>query len=244
MAGTLLAVDAYISRFNEGVEVGAFGPINLQSLTLEQPEPERIERISRMRSSYGQALDSYSRPQPAEVQFITDETAADILAMALLGQPAGYTQDAATAAELTFNARLDRWVAIGKHNLTAFSLPDLTEGTHYEVVMDAGLVKIFSGGATTDGQELTATYSATERVGERIVFGTDSVLQLRIHGVGVNQATGQRMDFDIWQANISPSGAIELVSDEFMTLGFTGGMVTPDGKSGPFEVRRHAPVPD
>ena len=242
MAGTLLAVDAYISRFNEGVEVGAFGPLNLQSLTLEQPEPERIERISRMRSSYGQALDSYSRPQPAEVQFVTDETAADILAMALLGQPAAYTQDSATAETVDFDARLDRWVALGVHNLTAISIPTLTLGTDYEAVLDAGLVKVFSGGATTEGQTLTVTYDANERAGERIVFGTDSVLQLRIHGVGVNQATGQRMDFDIWQANVSPSGAIELVSDEFMTLGFTGGMVTPESKTGPFEVRRHAPV--
>jgi len=239
MAGTLLAVDAYISRFDAGVNVGAFGPINLQSLSITQPEPETITRISKMRSSYGQALDSVSRPQPTEVSFITDETAPDVLSMAMLGQPATYAQSAGTDVAGTFTAKHDRWVAIGKNNLTAFSIATKVEGTDYEIVMDAGLVKVLSTGSIADDSTVNYEASYPAREGQDIVFGTDSVLQVAITGIGVNQATGQRMDFEVYQANISPSGGLELISDEFLTLEFSGNLVTPAGKTGPFMIRRH-----
>ena len=239
MAGTLLAVDAYISRFVEGSPVGAFGPINLQSLSVTQPEPETIQRVSRMRSSYGQALDSVSRPQPTELSFVTDETAPDVLSMAMLGQPATYAQTSGTDVAGTFTAKHDRWVAIGKNNLSAFAIATKDLGVDYEIVMDAGLVKVLSTGTITDASTVNYTASYPAREGEDIVFGTDSVLQVQITGIGVNQATGQRMDFEIYQANVSPSGGLELIGDEFLTLEFAGNLVTPEGKTGPFMIRRH-----
>lgn len=239
MAGTLLAVDAYISRFVEGSPVGAFGPINLQSLSITQPEPETIQRVSRMRSSYGQALDSVSRPQPTEVSFVTDETAPDTLSMAMLGAPAPYAQAVGTLLAGTFTARHDRWVAIGRNNLTAFVIDGKDEDEDYKIVMDAGLVMVLSTGDIADNATVTYTSTHPEREGEDIVFGTDSVLQVQITGIGVNQATGQRMDFEIYQANVSPSGGLELIGDEFLTLEFSGNLVTPEGETGPFMLRRH-----
>ena len=68
MSGLLVAIDPYIARLNAGVNEGFFGPINTTVLKLTQPDPEQVIRQSYLKASYGQALDSYNRPQPLEIE--------------------------------------------------------------------------------------------------------------------------------------------------------------------------------
>lgn len=241
MSGLLLAIDARIARLSEGVNVGYFDAINLPSLELTKPDPEVVNRISYMRSTYGQALDSYSRPKPDEITFTTDETAPDILSMAMLGTPASYAQSAGTDQVIAITASLDKWVALGKNNISALSIAGLTVGDDYEVNLEAGLVKILTGNAGTidDGDPVNVTASYPARTGSKIVAGTAPVLQLAILGTGINLFTNEQVEIEIPQANVSPNGALSFVSSDPVVLSFKGTLVTPSGAAGPYTYTVH-----
>ena len=232
MSGLLLAVDAQIDRFTDGAATGFMDAINLPSLSITQPDPDTVSRTSFMRSSYGQALDSYQRPKPAEIEFETDECSPDILSMAFLGRPADYAQAAGTDQTVTIAAKIGKWVAIGHNNLTEFEITGKVAGTDYEVNLEAGLFK----SKTIPSGTVTATASWAARGGKTIVAGTDTILQIAIHGQGVNLFNSQQITLDVWQANISPSGGISFISADPVSLKFKGTLVTPSSKTGPYQL--------
>lgn len=238
MSGLLLAVDAYFDRFDaNGNAAGFMDAINVPKLNITQPDPDKIERISYMRSTKGQALDSYLSPKPVEIEFETDECAPDILSMALLGVPAEYTQTAGTNQTLSISAIRGKWVALGVNNLTAFSITGMTEGTDYEINMEAGLFKSLT---IPDGT-VSATASYPARTGSTIVAGTNTVLQVGIRGHGINLFTGQQIEIEIYQANISPTGGINFITSDPAVLAFKGTLITPSGKPGPYAITMHSP---
>lgn len=241
MSGLLVAIDPYIARLSAGVNVGYFGPVNTTTLKLTQPDPDTVERISYLRSSYGQALDSYNRPKPVEIEFTIDDCDPDLLSMAMLGTPATYTQTARliTDAATDFVARHDKWVGLSHNSLTEFVIAGKTEGTDYEVDMAGGLCKVLSTGTIADGSTVSYTAAATARSGKKIDAGTDTVLQVAIRGVGVNLFNSKAMEVEVWQANISPSGAIDFISKDPISLTFKGTVIVPTGKAGPYQYREY-----
>lgn len=236
MAGLLLAVDAHIDRFTAGVATGFMDAINLPKLQITQPDPDQVIRTSFMRSTAGQALDSYNRPKPAEIEFDTDECAPDILSMAFLGRPAAYAQAAGEDQSITIAAKKGKWVAVGKNNLTEFTVATKTAGTDYLINMEAGLFKSI----TIDDGNVTATASYPARAGQVIVAGTETVLQIAIHGHGINLFNSQQIELEVFQANISPSGGISFISNDPVSLSFKGTLVTPSGKTGPYQLTLHS----
>ena len=171
--GLLMALDGNIYPLDDQLNrTGGFGPLNFTELKITRPAPDQKQRISMMRSSFGQALDSFSQPKPETISFTIDDCDPDILSMAMRGTPANYSQTAATAQTVTLTAHLDLWVAIGHNNLTAFAITGSTSGTDYKVDMEAGLFMALSGGNITEGASVTATASWSARTGKSIVSGT------------------------------------------------------------------------
>ncbi len=237
MSGLLVAIDPYIARLSSGSNVGYFGPINTTTLKLTQPDPDRIVRTSFLRSSYGQALDAYNRPKPCEIEFTIDDCDPDLLSMAMLGVPAAYTQTSAAGASETFTARLNKWVSLSKNNLSAFAISGKVLDTDYNVDLVGGLVRMLTG---TEGASVTATISAPARSGQSIDAGTNTILQLAIRGVGVNLFTNKYMEINVWQANVSPSGALDFISKDPISMTFKGVCIVPSGKAGPYQYAEHA----
>lgn len=242
MSGLLVAIDPYIARLSSGTNVGYFGPINTTTLKLTQPDPDKIERISYLRASYGQALDSYNRPKPVEIEFSIDDCDPDLLSMAMLGAPAAYSQSARLigAAATDFTARHDKWVGLSHNSMTAFVVSGKTEGTDYEIDLVAGLCKVLSTGTIADEATVSYTAAAPARTGTQIDAGTETILQVAIRGVGVNLFNSKAMEIEVWQANISPSGALDFISKEPISLTFKGTVVVPSGKAGPYQYREYA----
>lgn len=237
MSGLLVAIDPYIARLSSGTNVGFFGPINTTKLALSQPDPEQVVRTSYLRSSYGQALDAYNRPKPCEIEFTIDDCDPDILSMAMLGVPATYEQTVASSANETFTARLNKWVSLTKNNLSSFSIADKVLDTDYNIDLVGGLVRMLTG---DDEDEYTAVISAPARSGQKIDAGTDTVLQLSIRGVGVNLFNSKYMELQVWQANVSPSGSLDFISKDPISMTFKGVCIVPSGKSGPYQYAEHA----
>lgn len=188
-----------------------------------------------MVESYGQALGAISVPKPAEIEFVTDSLPAPYLSMVLLGEPAAYTQTSATDAAGTFTAIHDKWVPLERVELTAFAIDTKTLGTDYEVHLAAGLCKVLSTGAIADASTVNYTHSAPARSGSKIVAGTQSLIQVTLHGSGLNADTGKRCGLLIHKANVSPSGALSFVSDDYISMTFKGTLIKPDGEAGAWE---------
>lgn len=240
MSGLLVAIDPHIARLSAGVNLGFFGPINTTTLKITQPDPDTVTRTSYLRANYGQALDSYSRPKPTEIEFTFDDVDPDLLSWAMLGTPATYAQAVQTNVTGSFTSRYNRWVALPFNSLTAFAITGKTEGEDYEINMPAGLIMVLSTGTIADATSTSYTLSAAARTGKSIDAGTNTVLQIAIRGVADNLfVDGQRMDLDVWQANVSPSGALDFVSKDPISMTFKGTLIVPSGKAGPYQIRIH-----
>lgn len=235
MSGMLAALDAYIARLNSGANEGYFGPVNTSQIDITDPDPDVINRTSYRPSTYGQALDSYSRPKPTEITIKFDDTDPDLLSMGLRGLPADYSQASRTAASGSFTARHDKWVALGHNSLTAFAITGKTEGTDYEVNLTGGLVKVLSTGTIADASTVSYTDSCPARTAKKIVAGTVAALQLGIKGAGLNLFNNRTIELEIFQANVSPSGAISWIGTDPMSITLKGTLIVPSGKTGPYE---------
>lgn len=240
--GLLVAIEPYIARLSAGANVGYVGPVNTTTLKLTQPDPDKIERISYLRSSYGQALDSYNRPKPVEIEFTIDDCDPDLLSMAMLGVPAAYSQTARLIGDAasTFTARHDRWVSLSHNSLTAFVITGKTEGTDYEVDLVGGLCMVLSTGTIADASTVSYTAAAPSRSGEKIDAGTETVIHIAVRGVGKNLFNDKAMEINIWRANISPAGALDFISKDPISLTFKGTCIVPSGKAGPYQYLEYA----
>lgn len=242
MSGLLVAIAPYIARLSAGVNVGYFGPVNTTTLKLTQPDPDKIERISYLPATYGQALDSYNRPKPVEIEFTIDDCEPDLLSMGMLGVPAAYAQTARLIGDAATDvvARHDKWVSLSHNSMTAFAVSGKTEGTDYEIELTGGLFKALSSGTIDDGSTVSYTAAAPARSGQQIDAGTDTVLQIGIRGVGLNLFKDTPIEIEVWQANVSPSVALDFVSKEPISMTFKGTVIVPSGKAGPYRYKEYS----
>lgn len=239
--GLLAAIDGIIYPLDDNLaKKGGYGPLNFTKLTITRPDPDQKQRISQMRSSYGQALDSYSQPKPETIAFTIDDCDPDILSMAMRGVPADYAQTLGTDQTVNITAHLDLWVAVGHNNLTDFAITGKTEGTDYKVDMEAGLFMALSGGSITEGASVTATASWAARTGKTIVSGTVPTLQVAIAGHGINLFNNKQLNIEIFQAAIAPSGDFAFVSPDPISLDFSGTLVKPTNQQGTYAYTEHA----
>lgn len=219
-------------RWAAGVKQGYMDAFNVTELTITKPDPDVKQRISRMDESYGQALGAISIPKPEELTFTTDSLPPQYLSMALLGVPAAITQAVANDAPGTFVAKLDTWIPLSHVELTEFAITGKTEGTDYLVSLAGGLVKPLSTGTIAADSTVDYTLSAPARAGTEIVAGTQSLIQLSLFGTGINADTGKRCGLEIYKTNVSPSGGMSFISDDYISVQFKGTLIKPENKAG------------
>lgn len=223
-------------RWVSGAKAGYMDAFNVSEMTITQPDPDTKTRVSYMAESYGSALGAISVPKPAEIQIKTDSLPAPYLAMALLGEPATYTQTVAAADTAgTFTAIHDKWVALSRCELTAFAIATKTLGTDYEVHLAAGLCKVLSTGTIANASTVNYTHAAPARSGKKIIAGTQSLIQLTLHGSGINADTGKRCGILVHKANVSPSGGLSFVGTDYISMTLKGTLIKPDSESGAWE---------
>ena len=239
--GMLIAIDPFIDRFVSGAPTGKYmGGMNVIKVAITTPDPDKIENISHMRASIGQALDSYMMPKPDEVEIEFNRFDPDILAMVLMGTPAPYTQAVGTDQTGSVTAAHDKWVALGKNSLSEFTVTGKVEGTDYLVHLQGGMFMALSTGSIVDGATVSYTASWAARSGKTTVARTQQVIQLAIKGVGVNLFNEQEGELEIYQANVAPSGAINWADPKTpVTAVLKGTLITPTGRTGPYSWTEH-----
>jgi len=250
MAGLILAGNVYINRLTDaGASTGFLDPVNTTKLAISNPDPDKKERISRMRDTLGQALDSVNFPKPAEISIAIDDQPRQIMAMALLGEDVHYSQGAGTVTDEAVVLIPGRWVPLARRNvnqtgfvLTTAAAPStpLVEGTDYAVNRVAGLVKALPGGAIATATNCLVDYGHAAVNGHRILGAAKPTIRCRILVDGVNRATGAQCRLEVYDATLSPAGEIDFMSGEFITTELKGTLRTPEGMGQPYVYEEYA----
>lgn len=230
MSGMVLALDTRLSYVDaDGVPTGGFiGLVNPVTLSIETPEPTRTQRVSRLRDSYGQALDEIVTPSATQINFSTDETGdAEVLGWGLNGEAVNYTQASATVTDQVVAVEKGKWLRLPHRSISALVIEPEGGGTAYTLNTDylvdpiSGMIKITEAGAIADG-EVQVSYTAAALTGKKVNAGTRANIRVCIEGDGINRANGKRVHVVIPCASLSASGTQDLVGDDFLVSELSG----------------------
>ena len=247
--GLILAGDIRLGFYgSDGAFLGYMqDPINVTELTLTPGEGETRDRVSRMRDTYGQALDSVTLPEPWTTTFTTDTISSEILRALFLGLKEEIDVDSGSITDEEITARVGTWVPTSKVMFTGLndvSVTDdadpantLEEGTDYLVDLRNGAILALASGAITDGDtiKVSAQYGGIE--GFRINGARRESLTVAVLLDGRSlrdEDEGKIIRMIARRISIRPAGGNDIMSDEWFSPQFQGTLLTPQGESQPF----------
>lgn len=253
--GLILAGDVRLGFYDSaGAFLGyAKDPINVTEMTPTPGEGEQRDRVSRMRDTFGQALDSVTLPAPWTLTFTTDSIGRDILRALFLGtdQDIAVASGSVTGEALT--AQHDKWVPLEFPQVDNATPPVVTddtgvttytEGTDYLIDLRNGMIQAISTGTITDGESLLVDYSYGARTGFRINGATANELTVAmlLDGRSLRQAdSGKVVRWLAKQVTLRPAGGNDIKSNEWVAPQFTGTLITPTGENQPFFYEEYTP---
>lgn len=239
--GLLLAGDVYIAEITNGVKGPLIGPINVNEITVTPPTTEEKSRISKKRSTFGQALDSVQLPKdPAKLSLKWDSMTKQLLADAIAGKQAAFTQAEAPVVDEPVTLSKEGWVELGNAYIKpgtivvklASGSTTLVLDTDYKV--NGNMVM-----ALNDAAAVACKVSYTKAAVTGTTYtGTTETLKPRYFLIdGENLANpGQRVRVTIDQAMLAAQGALALMSGEFMEGELEGSLVTQPNKGEPYRI--------
>lgn len=214
-------------------------------------KPNFEEKVSESRShkDYGQARASVVLPKPTELTIELSAATVEALAMQFQGLVQDLTQASGTLAAVNLTLTgLDQWLPLTKRNIsdTAFTITNAAAsttyvlGTHYEVNWLRGEVRFKSGvsGApvAADVLKVSGTYGAVS--GKKILGGRVTQIRCQAQLDGQNMVDGSPIEVDVHECVLGSNNGFDFLGSDFSPITLSGKLVTPPGKTEPYEIRR------
>lgn len=244
MSGLLCAGDLLIDVLDDsGNSTGYLPPVNATEMVIAAKGADTKERMSKMRDTYGQVLDSVSSPNPHEVKISLDDLSGEVLAMAFSGTRETLTQASGTVTDKAVTAQLGNWVELGHMDISAVTVTDGTGattyvlGTDYELNTRLGLLRAIPGGAIADAAALLVDYSHAAISGVTVRGATRSQIDVRLKLDGINKATGEKIIVDVPKATLNADNEVDFLADDFSAVSLTGKAITLPGATEPYTVK-------
>ncbi|TMO54089.1 hypothetical protein [Pseudoalteromonas phenolica] len=242
--GLLFAGNVFVQRLdtNGAATGGIIGPINTTKLAIK-PEAESKQRTSSKKADYGQAIDDISIAKPTAISWAFDDQPTDLVAMVLMGEVSDINDASGTLTDhsLTLPAE-HKWVEVGQKNFAEAGLvvkdgvTPLVPHTDYEVNYALGMIRALPGGAMDAGGAVLFSGQYNARSGKRIKGAVNSNIRVRLFGEGDNLANGKPVQFEVYDATVSPSSEVDLAATEFVSAELSGTAKSKQGKPAPFVV--------
>ncbi len=232
--------DLYIDRMTDA---GALTGAKVAGATTRfalNPESEMREQTGRGRTNYGQVIASATLPGRTNINLTLNQLDAENMALAFLGDVSAFSQSSATGATASLTGIYDRWIEIGKEQISNLVVKDETDTTTYEVDVDyavntrLGLIKVIK--ESLDGSTLNLTFDAAEVTASKIVGGTSPIIRCRLLLDGKNYVNGRNCKVLVYSARLRPTTEVDFLSEDFLPLELEGLCEIPEGKDEPFEV--------
>jgi len=238
--GMILGGDLYFDFLTAAGASTGFDLAGNANKLVPKVETETLENKLNGRDTLGQTGDSYTRITSSTISFTMNRYNPRIVAAFFMGSAVDITA-ASGAYTATITGILDKWVDIGHLDLATCVVKDETdtttyvEGTDFEVNTRLGLLKVIS--ATIDGDELHISGNKAASTGFKITGATSPIINVGLYLDGKNYIGGGDVKLRVWQAQIRAEGDFDLLAQGgFPELSFAGTMITPNGKSWPFEM--------
>jgi len=238
--GMILGGDLYFDFLTAaGVSTG-FDLAGNATKLVPKVETETLENKLNGRDTLGQTGDSYTRITSSTIAFSLNRYDPRIVAAFFMGSAVDITAAEGTYTA-TITAILNKWVPVEHLNLSTCVVKDETEATtydlgdDYEVNLRMGMVKLVN--ATLDGDVLHISGNKAAASGSKITGATSPIINVGLYLDGKNHIGGGDVKLRVWRAQIRGEGDFDVLAQGgFPELSFTGTMVTPTGKSWPFEM--------
>jgi hypothetical protein len=237
--GLIASGDLYMDFYDDSGNHTGFQLVGNCKKFAPKVETETKENKSNGRDTFGQTTESFARITSSTISLVFNRYDPTILAAAFMGTAIDQVS-AAGSYTATITGIKDRWVEIGETGLETVEVKDETDtttyvaGTDYEVNKRIGMVKVLT--ATLEGQVLHVTGNRLAKTGYKVTGATRPVVNVALRLDGKNLATGADILATVFQAQLRSDTEFDFMGEDFPELSFSGTMITPTGKSWPFEV--------
>lgn len=247
MSGLICAGDVYLDLYVNSALTGMVGPINATKFAISPGTAEKIDRISYLRDTFGQALDSVVFPGVASLSIDSDDAGAEVLQYAILGTLSDVStaqgQISADTPE-SVTARVGYKVKLANRKVASVVVKDSTNTTTYSGTTDytlydasAGLLHIPTTSTIVDGSTLNVSYNYGAISGKQIIAATKTEVRCYVRLDGKNLSNQKKVVITVPEAVLTPSGELDVAGKKFVTFSLSGSLVTQAGQSGPFIYR-------
>jgi len=238
--------DLYIDVYDEnGNSTGELDVGNAKEFSINAPSVEKKELLGYRRSNYGKTIKSVINKIEQELKFALTDINRKNLALAMFGEDSDYSQSAGSSAGSpeTVTARLDKWVKLSHRNLDPEDPPVVkdssdtttyTEGDDYEIDYPVGRIKALTGGSINDGEQLHVESTWLAQSGFQVKGLERQKIEASLRLVGRDQANSRDCEVIVYKAEITPSGDIGWLADDFAALEFGGKIL--DTENGSWDV--------
>ncbi|HBI15020.1 MAG TPA: hypothetical protein DDY20_05830 [Desulfobulbaceae bacterium] len=238
--GIIAGGDLYFDFLTAAGASTGFGLVGNATKLVPKVETETLENKLNGRDTLGQTGDSYTRITGSSISFSMNRYDPSIVAAFFMGSAVDITA-VAGAYTATITGIEDKWVPIEQINLTTCVVKDATdtttyvEGTDYEVNLRMGMIRVLDFALDGDLLHISGTKEAAS--GAKITGATSPVINVGLYLDGKNYVSGSDIKLRVWKAQLRAEGDFDLLAQGgFPELSFTGSMITPTGKTWPFEI--------
>lgn len=217
-----------------------------------QASAELKELTSKGREDYGQVIGSVAVQQPATFQLTLRDADKDAITLLFLGTQAAHSVAGGSVTDEVVNAKAGRRIRTAKGNISTVVLTSSPAGTTYVLgtdytienarlgmlaVVAASSLAIAVAAAGTAGLNLLVDYAHAAEGGVKISGATQPSLRAQVLFDGKNFESGEAVVCEIFEAVLTPEAGFDFLADDWNEIPLNGRMVTPVGRTAPFEVR-------
>jgi len=160
------------------------------------------------------------------LKFATSEISPKMLGLALNGKVGTISQSAQTGVSVTLTGVKKGGVySVGYSNLENVSIDSKVEGTDYAVDYLAGTIEILQDGSINDGDDVSVTFDVKAFEGGSVEAFTEGQVEAELIFVSA-PLVGSKYRYTFFKVSISADGDIDLKSDDFAVLGFSGSVLS------------------
>ena len=240
--GIIAAGDLYMDFYDDNRnQTGFVLAGNCQKLAIKI-ETEQKENKLNGKYTYGQTADSFPRITSSTISLLFNRYDPALLGSYFMGEAEQRTGTGGTVSSEQITARLGKFVELAHSDISAVTVKDNTgattyvSGTDYDLNTAMGMVRALKGGAITDGSVLKVGYTWAAESGYKVKGSTRPIVNVALRLDGTNNSDGLPIRVYVWKAQIRPDGEFDIMGEDYQKLSFSGTMITPQGKTWPFEV--------
>lgn len=242
-AALIFAGDFFVSL--KDPVTGIFGPYKkLEAEKFETSQPsETKEKISKGKSTYGQAFVSFNVPKPCEFSVTLSEVTREVFAMQLAGALEQLSTNVETITDTEVPVILGNYVETGYRFIDpeGFLVKEAagTSGKEYRLGVDylidyeTGLICALPDGEITTSVFLSGVTQAVK--GTRIVGGRvyNHVMKMKLSGK--NLVNNRPCILEAEQGTVSSQEAYDFLGAELASVPLKGRLEIPPGGDRPFQ---------